>query len=288
MKRSTLWFAFAMSLAGTIGVFATQSGLDSLSAVFFRCLIASICLGVYGLYRGYFSREIFRSGELRYIIVGGVALVANWILIFQGFRLASLTIAVATFYVEPFFLIGLGVILLKEKFNRATLLWTAVAFVGLLLIIVNNQQSARESDSVLLGVVLSLMAGLCYALATILGKKIVKTPAVVMTFTQMLLGTIVLFPLAQVAESVSWGYVLPLGALHTAFLYVLIYQSIRDVPTGLIAPLSFLDPAVTILSDVIFYATLLSAPQIVGIAAILLSAYFVSRPPKPTIAPETA
>jgi drug/metabolite transporter (DMT)-like permease len=278
MKRSVIGFAFAMTLAGTIGVFATKSGLDSLTAVFFRCLIASICLGVYGLYKGYFSREIFKSGELPYIVVGGIALVANWILIFQAFRVATITIAVATFYVEPFFLIGLGVVLLKERFQRSTLLWTALAFVGLLMIITNSPQSNSENSNLLLGVVLSLMAGFCYAIATIIGKKIVKTPAVVMTFTQMLLGALVLFPFAHVEPTVSWGYVLPLGAIHTAFLYVLIYQTIRDVPTGLIAPLSFLDPVVTILSDVIVYSALLSGLQITGIAAILISAYFVSRP----------
>ncbi len=287
MKRSVIGFAFAMSLAGTIGVVVTQTGLDSLTAVFFRCLIASICLGTYGVYKGYFSREIFRSGELRYILLGGIALIANWILIFQGFRLASLTIAVATFYVEPFFLIALGVILLKEKFNRTTLVWTAVAFVGLLLIITTNQQEATEGSNLLLGVGMSLAAGMCYALATILGKKIVKTPAVVMTFMQMLLGTIVLLPLAHVGENVSWGYVLPLGAVHTAFLYVLIYQSIRDVPTGLIAPISFFDPVVTILSDVLIYSTLLSGLQIVGIVAILVSAFFASQPPKPQLVAES-
>ncbi|MEP6988209.1 MAG: EamA family transporter, partial [Chloroflexota bacterium] len=131
MKRSLISFMFAMILAGTIGVFVTQSHLDSLTAVFFRCLIAAICLGIYGLYRGLFSRAVFQSGELRYITVAGIALVINWVLLFQAFRLSSITIGIASYYTEPFFLIALGVVLLKEKFNRSTVIWTALALLSI-------------------------------------------------------------------------------------------------------------------------------------------------------------
>jgi drug/metabolite transporter (DMT)-like permease len=289
MKRSVISFIFAMLLAGTIGVFVTQSGLDSLTAVFFRCLIAALCLGTYGLYRGLFSRTVFQSGELRYIIVAGIALVINWVLIFQAFRLSSITIGIASYYTEPFFLIALGVVLLKEKFNRSTLMWTFLAFIGLLLIILNNQQTSAASSTILPGIACALAAAFFYALATIMGKKVVKTSPVVMTFIQMLIGTLLLFPLANIGAALThntgWGYILTLGAVHTAFLYVLFYQSVRDVPTTLIAPLSFLDPLVAILSDVILYSTLLSSLQIVGIITILVAAYFVSKTvkPQPTI-----
>ena len=147
MRRSIVSFTVAMILAGTIGVFVTQSHLDSLTAVFFRCLIAALCLGVYGLYKGLFNRAVFRSGELRYIVIAGIALVINWVFIFQAFRLSSITIGIASYYTEPFFLIGLGIVLLKEKFSRSTVMWTALAFVGLLLIIMNNQPSASTGSS---------------------------------------------------------------------------------------------------------------------------------------------
>jgi len=285
MKRSVILFAFAMVLAGTIGVFVTQTGLDSLTVVFFRCLIAAICLGIYGLYRRLFSREIFQSGELRYIIIARVALVINWVLLFQAFRLASITIGIASYYTEPFFLIGLGVILLKERFNRSTVIWTGLAFIGLLMIILNNGQVTSNGSTILLGIGFALTAAFFYALATIMGKKVSKTSPVVMTFIQMVIGAVCLFPLANlnavIANNTSWIYLLTLGAVHTAFLYVLFYQSVRDVPTTLIAPLSFLDPLVAILSDVVIYSTLLSGLQIIGIAAILIAAYRVSRTTKP-------
>jgi drug/metabolite transporter (DMT)-like permease len=278
-----------MALAGTIGVFVTESGLDARTAVFFRCSIAALCLAVYGWYKGLLNRDVLQSGELRYILIGGVALVANWVFIYQAFLVFSITISIATYYVEPFFLIGLGVLLLKEKFYPSTLVWTGVAFVGLLLIIFNSDPSAANSNMMLQGVSLALVAAFLYAVATIMGKKIRKTSPVVVTLIQMVLGTIVLVFFADFEAARSgqtqWGYVIALGAVHTAFLYVIFYQAVRGVPASLIAPLSFLDPVVTILSDVLVYHATLSPLQIVGIAAILCSAYFVSRPAKPALAP---
>src|SRR5690349_16516933 len=197
MQRSIVSFTFAMILAGTIGVFVTQSHLDSLTAVFFRSLIAALCLGVYGLYKGLFGRAVFRSGEMRYIVIAGIALVINWVFIFQAFRLSSITIGIATYYTEPFFLIALGVVLLKEKFNRSTGLWTALAFIGLLLIIMTNQQPSSAGNATLLGIVCALIGAFFYALATIMGKKVKHTSPVVMTFIQMVIGTLLLFPLAN-------------------------------------------------------------------------------------------
>src|SRR6185436_17520362 len=132
---------------------------------FFRCLIATLCLGVYGLYKGLFNRAVFRSGELRYIVIAGIALVINWVFIFQAFRLSSITIGIASYYTEPFFLIGLGVVLLKEKFNRSTIIWTVLAFIGLLLIIMNNQQPASAENATLLGIACALTGAFFYALA---------------------------------------------------------------------------------------------------------------------------
>jgi drug/metabolite transporter (DMT)-like permease len=287
MKRDIFTFAAAMVIAGTIGVFVTQSGLDSLTAVFFRCFIAALCLGAYSFYKGTLGKNIFNSGELRYIVAGGVAIVINWVLIFQAFRLSSITIGIVSYYTEPFFLIGLGGLILKDKIRSSTLLWTGVAFIGLILIILSGQDSIGDNPSLLLGIGCALLAAVLYAFATIMGKKIVHTPPSTLVLIQMVIGAILLFPLADFNGALSgntqWIYIIVLGAVHTAFLYLLFYQSVRGVPTALIAPLSFIDPLITILSDVVVYATVLTGLQLFGIVAILLSAYFVSRPSKITL-----
>lgn len=285
MKRDAALFTFAMGIAGTIGVFVTQSQLDSRTVVFFRCLIAALTLGVYCWYKGLFQPAYFQRREVRLVVMGGITLVINWVLIFEAFKLASITIGIVSYYTEPFFLIALGMILLKERQRLSALGWTAVAFVGLLMIILANP--VAPTSTMLSGVILAIGAASIFALATILGKQVVTMPSALVTFIQMVIGTVMLFPLSDPGSAlsgrvpVSWGYVLALGTVHTAFLYLIFYQSVRRVPTGLMAPLSFIDPLITILSDVVVYKTALTPIQIVGIAAILLSAYFVSKPPKP-------
>lgn len=283
MNRDGWLFAFLMVMAGTIGVLATESRLGSINIIFCRCFIATLALGVYCGWKGYLKRDIFKSGELRYIAVGGALLVINWVLIFRAFELAGITISIVSFYTEPFLLIFLGVVFLREAVKPSVVLWTLLAFIGLALLSLTGETSIFDSDSLLTGVAFAILAGSLYGSMTILSKKVKTTSPAVTVFIQMVIGTLMLLPLTDFSDAgdARWGYVIVLGLVHTSVLYLLFHRAVRGVPVGLIATLSFIDPVVSILSDVALYDVTLSPLQIVGIGMILVAAYVVSRP-RPT------
>lgn len=48
-------------------------------------------------------------------VLGGVALVLNWVMLFGAYSHASIAVAAVTYHVQPFMLVGLGVLFFGEK-----------------------------------------------------------------------------------------------------------------------------------------------------------------------------
>ena len=96
----------AMALSGTIGLFVVESGLPPLLVVFGRCVLGGIGLAAWlGLRRQWVQLD--RSDWL-WLIVGGVALVLNWIALFTAYRYSSIAIATVVYHFQPFILLGLA------------------------------------------------------------------------------------------------------------------------------------------------------------------------------------
>lgn len=82
----------AMVIWGTLGLFVLKSGLSSINIAFFRCLIGAIMLAPFCVYQGYFTKKILALKQLIPILCGGVFVVLNWILLFESFHYASITL----------------------------------------------------------------------------------------------------------------------------------------------------------------------------------------------------
>ena len=102
--------AAAMTLSGTLGVFVLESGQSAWNVVFFRCVFGALSLFLYCWARGLLKPGLFTARTLALALAAGAALVLNWVLLFSAYRLASISLATAVYNVQPFFLIGLGVL----------------------------------------------------------------------------------------------------------------------------------------------------------------------------------
>src|SRR5690606_36110892 len=102
--------------------------------VFWRCLFAAITLFVVcaalGLLRGHLTPRLVSIAAL-----GGMAIVINWVLLFNAYSLASISIATAIYNTQPFMLVGFGALFLGERLTPTKLAWLAIAFIGMLLIV---------------------------------------------------------------------------------------------------------------------------------------------------------
>ena len=276
LQRGSLEMVAAMLISGTIGWLVLLSGQAVLDVVFWRCVFGAetlllICARMRFLRRGLLNRHTFAL-----IVLSGVAIVANWVLLFASYSRASIAIGTAVYNVQPFILLGLAALFLGERITLHKLAWLAVSFVGMLAIVSAHRGQGESGSEYLLGIALALSAALMYAVAVLIIKRLRGIPPHLIALIQVSTGALLLAPVANFTElpagTQAWGALLTLGVVHTGLMYVLLYGAIQKLPTALIGALSFIYPIAAIFVDWFAFGHRLQPLQWVGVAAILLAA----------------
>ena len=111
----TIEMVVAMMLSGTIGYFVLESEQSFWNVVFFRCVIGAITLGAYAYFTGMLQRDYFAKKVLLLIVIGGITLVANWVLLFASFNYIPFSISTVVYHTQPIFLVILGAYITGDK-----------------------------------------------------------------------------------------------------------------------------------------------------------------------------
>src|SRR5579883_1320674 len=85
----------AMTISGTIGWFVVMSGQGVAAVVFWRCLFGAVTLAVICAAMGYLRGGAITRRQLALAVLGGLAIVGNWLLLFAAYPRASISIATA-------------------------------------------------------------------------------------------------------------------------------------------------------------------------------------------------
>ena len=276
LKRGSIEMTAAMLISGTIGWFVLMSGQPVISVVFWRCVFGAVTLVGIAWFLGLFDRRHFSRRMLLLSIVGGVAIVVNWLLLFAAYSHASISIATMVYNTQPFMLLGLGALFLGEKITATKIFWLSVSFAGMLAIISAKPGHGFAPESYLTGVALAIGAAFFYAIAAIATKLLKGTPPHLIALIQVITGTLMLAPMALAAPAPSgaaqWSILVTVGIVHTGLMYVLLYGAIQRLPTHMTGALSFVYPIAAIVVDRIAFGHQLQPIQILGSIAILIAA----------------
>ena len=277
-KKPTIKMIVAMLISGTIGVFVVESGESVYNVVFFRCLFGALMIGAYAYWRGFFTPVNKR--ELSIILIGGAAIVINWVLLFKSYQFASIGVSTITYHTQPFFVLFFAMVLLKEQLDKVKILWVPVAFVGVVLII--DPVTQTVSSQWVHGMLLALLAAVFYALATVVIKMIKDVSSYTIVFIQLLLGIVLLAPLMTDVKDtftlgLHWLWLLGLGALHTCVMYVLMYDAFKKLPSVKIAVLAYIYPVAAVLLDYFVYGKELTGIQMMGMFVIIVSGFMINN-----------
>lgn len=274
--RGAVEMTSAMTILGTIGLFVILSGQGAIDVVFWRCAFGALALVIICFAQGLFRRRL-AVRTLAIAAVGGVAIVVNWAMLFSAYTQASIGVATAVYNTQPFILVGFGVLFLGERVTATKLGWLAVAFLGVLLIVLAKPETAEYSGAhYALGIALALGAAFFWAVAALLTKKLTGTPPQLIALVQVCVGIAMLAPFvswtALPEGTTAWGALITLGAVHTGIMYILMYGAVQKLPTYLQGAFSFIYPVVAIFVDYAAFGHKLQAIQIAGAAAIILAA----------------
>lgn len=271
--RGALEMSAAMVISGTIGWFVVRFDQPLVDVLFWRCVfgaatlfVACAALGV--LRRGLTPRTFALAA------FGGVALVANWLLIFASFSRASISIATAVYNTQPFMLVALGALFFSERLTAVKVGWLCIAFAGVVL--VAQAKGGGGSGDYITGVLMALGAAFFYAVAAIVAKKLGDMAPHLIALIQVCVGIAMLAPFAHLralpTDAGIWGIHLTMGVIYTGLVFILLYGAIQKLPTTVAGALSFIYPLVAIGVDFVAFGQRLTPAQLVGAAAILIAA----------------
>ncbi|SET23187.1 MULTISPECIES: DMT family transporter [unclassified Pseudomonas] len=280
IRRGSWEMVAAMLISGTIGWFVLVSGVSVIEVVFWRCVIGGLTLLLVCALLGYLRLDLLSWTRLGLAMLSGVAIVGNWLLLFESYSRASIAISTAVYNVQPFMLVMLAAVFLGEKITLQKLAWLSVAFLGMLAIVTAHGDQPT-GDDYLAGIVLALGAALLYAIAALIIKRLKAVPPHLMALIQVTTGALLLAPLVPwnslPATTSAWGALVTLGVVHTGVMYVLLYGAIQKLPTALTGALSFIYPIAAIFVDWFAFGHRLGWLQWFGVAAILLAAAGLQR-----------
>ena len=272
MQKGVWQMSLAMLISGSIGAFVLLSGLPVTEVVFWRCLIGAVALFLFIR----FSKRPFSPltrVTLGLAILGGVALVLNWLLLFAAFARISIGLSTVVYNTQPFMLVLMGM-LLGERVSLAKWGWLVLAFGGV-VILLSSELTGGHDAGWPAGIGLALGAAFFYALTAIITRKLKSLAPQHIAFIQVLTGVVMLLPLAHMpalSADFPWGILLTLGIVHTGIMYQLLYGAIQKLPTPIIGSLSFIYPVVALIVDNLAFDHALSPSQLAGGALILLAA----------------
>ena len=276
IRRGAAEMSVAMLMSGTIGWLVVSSQQSAFNVVFFRCIFGGATLALVCAALGLFRRKLFSWKMVGLALLGGAAIVANWVLLFAAYSRASISMATAVYNTQPFMLVALGAIVFRERISASTVLWLVLAFIGLVFVVKVEPAVLAVPGQYLVGIGYAVGAAAMYAVSSIITKHLKGTPPHLIALIQVLLGVVMLAPLVRFdalpATGVQWLELVVLGVVNTGLMYVLLYGAIQKLPTSMTGALSFIYPVVAIIVDRIAFGQTLAWIQVLGAVLILLAA----------------
>lgn len=262
----------AMAIFGSIGFFTVHTGIPAIELVFIRCICATLFLGAIWLLTGGHKTERWSQKEVVRTLICGVFIVLNWVFLFKAFEEMAISVAISIYNLAPVFVLILGTLFLGEKMTLRAVIAIIACFLGSIFIVgINNFTSVDDLFSS--GFVWAILSAVFYALTVFTSKTITNLSAYALTFTQTIVGMIILAPFVDFTlfnglTTSNWLYILGIGFIHTGFVFYLFFDSVRELPTLIVSVLTFVDPVVAIALDVLILNFSPSSWQLFGIALI--------------------
>ncbi|MGP5202773.1 DMT family transporter [Psychrobacter aquimaris] len=187
--------------------------------------------------------------------------------------------AVALLYTAPVFSLLFSAFLLDESITRKSALLALMAVFGVGLTMLGEQAQVNW------GILLGLLAGVCYSLYGVLGKRAMHDahPAPLVFFTSIIISAGVLLLLPETYQTYgqlmslplhTWGYALGLSLIGTVVPFALYMKALEKLPATRASVFTIFEPLTAIALAILLLHQSLSWIQYVGVVLILLAALF--------------
>ena len=281
--KGVLYGSFAAVLWGTVFVFGRlvlkNGEIHPVVLAFFRFVFASFFLLTILALQGKIKKvALIKDDFFRFFLLGLTGIYGMSIFIFSSLKRTLATNSSVLMNSNPIFVLLFASLFLKEKLTFLKFSGVAIGFLGCYFIVNNGFSNFSVfRNEYLSGNFLALLAAVCWALYTALGKEPSrKYGALITTLNALLIGTILLFltililkiPFHFTARAFLVGVYL--GLIPAGLGYVFWFRGLKYVKAGSLAPLQYLAPVVTMIIACFWLKERITLAVIVGAVLIFL------------------
>ncbi|WP_245281528.1 DMT family transporter [Rhizobium sp. AAP43] len=242
-----------------------------MTIVFWRCVFGATFMLLWCVALRYLPDRSLSIRSLVLSAMGGSCLVLSWAAFFAGLEMTSIATATIVMHVQPFIIVLISAFFLKERLTSDQVLWIVAAFIGLIFASGVGAGVGLVDRTWLLGIGITLIGAVCYALTAMIGKQLANQRPEVTALCQTVMGILIFLPFIDLHQTItlpSWGWLAAIGIIHSGIAWVIIYSALPKVPTPVVAILSFVYPIVAICIDWAIYDHPLGLLQAGGMIVI--------------------
>ena len=282
MKYCVMYIV-SLLIFGSNGVFASHIDMTSAEIVCMRTLIGSLALILVLLVSrtkldwAVMKREAFR------LIAAGICLGVNWALLFEAYKLMSVSIATLTYYLAPIIVLLLSPLLLREKQSARAYIGMCAAVVGLVLAVGLGDTSVTAT-----GLIVGLGSAVFYAGLIIFNKKIDGVTGLPLTTIEMVIAACVMLTYVLLTggyvgfppDMEGTLYLIFLCLVNTGLACWLYFSSMNRLPARAVALFGYVDPVSALIFSAVFLGDRMGVLQIAGAVLVFAGAAFGQSKPK--------
>ncbi|PHS52796.1 MAG: EamA family transporter [Lutibacter sp.] len=254
----------AILLISTSGVLGRYISMPPPVTIWFRCLMAAIILGAFCWYKK-IDLKITRKKDWLTIIISGLFFGAHWITYFYALHLSNVAIGMLSLFTYPIITALLEPLFFKTTLNKKHVVLGIVVLVGIYFLSPEFNLENNQTKGVLFG----LISALFYAIRNIImKKKIANYHGSMLMFYQMIIVTLVLWPVLFIFEvkptSNDWQALLVLALVTTSIGHTLFVMSFKNFSVSAASIMSSVQPIYGIIFGILFLSEIPTSNTLIG------------------------
>jgi len=237
-----------------------------------RSFFAALIFGIWLLFKIKYIRKIRLKDVFYLLLLGALNIPANQFLFLQSIKLTSPSNVALAYSLSPIFVMIIANLFLKERINRSIVIGIAIAFIGVVVIMLNTGLGFTAGS--LLGDFLALIASISWAVYTVVGKKYSgKYGPIITTAFSMIFGFLLYLPIffsldipvtLSAIDANSWLRILYLSVFASVIAYAIWYYALSKKEASKVSIFNNIQPIITAVLAAVFLDIAITPLYILG------------------------
>lgn len=277
MKKSYLKYFAGLLLFGSNGVVASYIHLSSYEIVLLRSVLGMALLLALFFITGHRVTALGHKKDLLFIALSGVAMAADWLLLFEAYAQIGVTLGMLINYTGPAIVIALSPLILKERITPAKVISLIAALLGACFI---SGQAVTTGLNVW-GLLCAVLSAVAYAVMVLSNKMAKEITGTENATIQLLCTAIVVTIFVGCKQGLSmeiapgdWPPILMLGLINTGLGCYFYFSAMGNLPAQSVAICGYLEPLFAVLLAGLILHERMTPLQVLGAVLIIGGAIF--------------